>query len=289
MRTDLNLHTSIVIPVHNQAQMLKTLIKGLNDTAKYFSGQLELIIVDNQSDEPELLGFLQELSLQDASPFAQIQIIRFPYKFNFSAINNVAATHSNASFLCFLNNDIEIIHKEWLSALCEPMRHETTGCVGAMLYYPDNTIQHAGVYLDANNIAGHLYKNTIRGSSGHQDFLLSEQQVSAVTAACLLVRRSIFDEVDGFNEQLAVAFNDVDFCLKVQQAGYRNIWTPHAQLYHHESKSRGQSHQRSFLQKLKHRQEVHLMTQRWQMQLNSEPHWNTHVDLQTNASRIKVS
>jgi len=151
------------------------------------------------------------------------------------------------------------------------------------------TIQHAGVYLDPTNIAGHLYKNSPRGSTGKQNFLLSEQQVSAVTAACLLVRRSVFNEVDGYSEQFAVAFNDVDLCLKVQQAGYKNIWTPHAELYHHESKSRGQSQQRSFLQRLNHKKEVRLMKRQWHAQLVHEPHWSSHVNLANSDSRNTVS
>jgi len=282
MCADTNIHTSIVIPTHNQGRMLRTLIEGLNNTANHFPEQLELIIVDNNSNETGLLAYLKDLDSQSAAPFAQITVVRYPHRFNFSAINNIASTYSQATYLCFLNNDIEIIHNEWLTALCEPMRQSTTGCVGAILYYPDNTIQHAGVYLDAKEIAGHLYKNSPRGAPGHQDFLLSEQRVSAVTAACMLIRRTVFDEVGGFSEQLAVAFNDVDLCLKVQQAGYRNIWTPHAELYHHESKSRGQSHQRGFFRKLRHKREVRLMKQRWHEQLVNEPHWKTHVNSDTN-------
>jgi len=288
MRADTNIHTSIVIPVHNQGVMLRTLVEGLHDTAKHFHEKLELIIVDNQSNESALLGYLKKLESQTAAPFTQIKVVRYPHKFNFSAINNIAATHSKASFLCFLNNDIQIIHKDWLAALNEPMQHASTGCVGAMLYYPDDTIQHAGVYLDAKDIAGHLYKNCPRGSAGYQDFLLSEQQVSAVTAACMLIRRSVFNEVNGYNEQLAIAFNDVDLCLKVQQAGYRNIWTPHAELYHYESKSRGKSHQRGFLEKLRQKKEVRLMKQRWQEQLANEPHWSTHVYVDAKASARNI-
>lgn len=288
MCADTNIHTSIVIPTHNQASMLERLVEGLKDTAVAFGKPLELIIVDNNSNEAELLDYLKLLASQDSTPFAQINILRYPHRFNFSAINNLAAEHSHATSLCFLNNDIEIIHPAWLTALCQPLHQANTGCVGAMLYYPDNTIQHAGVYLDSKNVAGHLYKNCPKGISGNQDFLLSEQSVSAVTAACLAVRRSVFDAVAGFNEQLAVAFNDVDFCLKVQRAGYKNIWTPHAELYHHESKSRGQSHQRSFLQKLKHKNEVRLMRHNWQAQLANEPHWASHVDVNANAQLKKV-
>jgi len=228
---------------------------------------MELLIVDNNSHEPALSRFLEKLASGSPAPFAAITVLQYPHKFNFSAINNLAARHSQGEFLCFMNNDVEIIHEDWLAAMHEPMHRNTTGCVGAMLYYPDDTIQHAGVFLDSNNIAGHLYKNSPRGASGDNDFLLSEQTVNAVTAACLLVRKKVFDEVDGFSESLAVAFNDVDFCLKVQQAGYENIWTPHAELYHHESKSRGLSHERSFLQKLNHKKEVRYMKRTWRAQL----------------------
>ena len=277
MCADTDIHTSIIIPTHNQGEMLKTLVNGLKDTARHFAENLELIIIDNQSNEANVLGYLDGLESQAAAPFHQIKIIRYPHKFNFSAINNVAAMHSQASYLCFLNNDIEIIHNDWFCALCKPMQQATTGCVGAMLYYPNNTIQHAGVYLDAKNIAEHLYKNYPRGTTGDQDFLLSDQHVSAVTAACLLIRRSVFDQVGGYNEQYAVAFNDVDLCLKVQEAGYSNIWTPHAELYHHESISRRLSHERSFLTRLKHKIAVQRMKNRWHDQLANEPHWATHV------------
>lgn len=279
MCADTNIHTSIVIPTFNQANMLKRLVEGLKDTAIAFGAPLELIIVDNNSNEAELLNYLQLIASQDSTPFARINILRYPHRFNFSAINNLAAKHSQATSLCFLNNDIEIIHPAWLTALCKPLQQADTGCVGAMLYYPDNTIQHAGVYLDRKNVAGHLYKHCPRGITGCDNFLLSEQSVSAVTAACLAVRRSVFDAVAGFDEQLAVAFNDVDFCLKVQKAGYKNIWTPHAELYHHESKSRGQSHQRNIIQKLNHKYEVRLMKFKWQQRLANEPHWASHVDV----------
>jgi len=272
-----NFHTSIIIPTRNHGQMLTRLINGLIKTAESFNQPLELIVVDNNSDERDTLDYLASMQLEPPTCFANIQVLHYPDKFNFSAINNLAASKSRAQFLCFLNNDIEVIDSSWLQALHQPMTYDKTGCVGAMLYYPDNTIQHAGVYLDKDNIAGHLYKNLPRGASGNKDFLISEQSVSAVTAACLLVSRSIFNEVSGFNESLKVAFNDVDFCLRIQQAGYKNVWTPHSQLYHHESKSRGLNHQRTWLQKINHKKEVNLMKYLWGEQLANEPHYAAHV------------
>lgn len=272
-----DIHTSIIIPTRNHASMLKRLLDGLNDTARDFHSELELIIVDNQSDETDALELLSTLSKQAPEPFSNIQVLSYPKKFNYSAINNLAASKSNAQFLCFLNNDIEISNTDWLDALARPMQKPDTGCVGAMLYYPDNTIQHAGVYLDSKNIAGHLYKNMTKGSAGQHNYLLSDQTVSAVTAACLLLRRSIFEQVQGFNESFAVAFNDVDLCLRVGSAGYTNVWTPHAQLIHHESKSRGLKHQRTWLQKRRHKKDVKLMQSLWQTQLTQEPHYKLHV------------
>jgi len=267
------IHTSIIIPTRNHATMLTRLVDGLRDTAAEFNEKIELIIVDNNSDQPELLSFLKNLTNNQArDSFASIQVLSYHKKFNYSAINNLAATKSTGKNLCFLNNDIEIIKPTWLTALSTPLTRDNTGCVGAMLYYPDDTIQHAGVYLDAKNIAGHLYKNEKRGSNGSDNYLLDEQVVSAVTAACMLISKKLFNEVNGFNESLSVAFNDVDLCLKVRQAGYDNIWTPAAELYHHESKSRRLSHQRSTVQKLNHKKEVFLMKRLWQRELNADKH-----------------
>jgi len=270
------IHTSIIVPTRNECAMLQQLVEGLIVTACVFTQPLELIVVDNKSDEPDSLEYLESLETIQASPFASIQVLRYQHKFNFSAINNFAAKHSSGEFLCLLNNDVEIINSSWLTELGKPMARSNTGCVGAMLYYPDDTVQHAGVYLDPVSIAGHLYKHLPRGEKDKNNFVGSEQIVSAVTAACLLIRKSVYDDVGGLNESLSVAFNDVDLCLKVQQAGYQNIWTPHAQLYHHESKSRGKSQQRSFIKKLNHKKEVYLMKRRWRTMLHQEPHRDGH-------------
>lgn len=276
MPAPVNVHTSIIIPTRNECAMLQQLVEGLIVTACVFSYPLELIVVDNNSDEPDSLEYLQSLENIQASPFASVKVLRYRRKFNFSAINNVAAKHSAGEFLCLLNNDVEIINSSWLTELGKPMSQSNTGCVGAMLYYPDDTIQHAGVYLDPRKVAGHLHKHLPRGESDENNFIASEQVVSAVTAACMLIRKSVYDEVGGFNESLSVAFNDVDLCLKVQKAGYQNIWTPHAQLYHHESKSRGRSDQRNMLAKLNHKKEVFFMKRRWRTMLSQEPHSNGH-------------
>lgn len=271
------IHTSIIIPTRNQTAMLIRLIDGLKATAEAFTDHLEVVIVNNQSDEPELSEFLAALERDaDTSGFARVTVLPFDKKFNYSAINNLAVSHSCGKYLCFLNNDIEVIDRNWLAALHEPLSESDTGCVGAMLYYPDDTVQHAGVYLDAKDIAGHLYKYQSRQAKDQSSYLKTNQQVSAVTAACMLMPRRVFDAVGGFDEALSVAFNDVDLCLRVKNAGYNIIWTPSAELYHHESKSRGQSSQRSWWQKVNHKKEVLFMKKRWGNELSADPH---HPDL----------
>jgi len=263
MRADKNIHTSIIIPTRNHAALLQRVVAGLRDTSTQFTHALELLVVDNSSDEPDALRFLESLSAQTDSPFANIQILRYPHKFNYSAMNNMAVKNCGGEYLCFLNNDVEVIDSSWLDAMHNTLAQDGSGCVGALLYYPDDTIQHAGVYLDPTAIAGHLYKHFARGAKGKNDFLLNEQEVSGVTAAC------------------AVAFNGVDLCLKVRRAGYKNRWTPHAELYHHESKSRGQSHERHLWQKIKHKFACRTMQRRGREQLSSDPHRHNHPCDQT--------
>lgn len=271
--TALRTHTSIIVPTFNEHDMLTRLIAGLCNTVADFEHPVELIVVDNNSKEKAAVDYLKQLpSLLENARFSNVQVLSYPHPFNYSTINNLAARNAAGDFLCFLNNDIEVFDTNWLKALHKPMQNLKTGCVGAMLYYPDYTIQHAGVFLDADKVAGHLYKDQPRGAKGVNNFLCNDQVVSAVTAACMLVRQSVFKEVGGFEEDLVVAYNDVDLCLKVQSAGYTNIWTPHAELIHHESKTRGQKHQRSWLQRKRLKSEVRYMQNKWAMTLAQDHH-----------------
>src|SRR6185295_11549086 len=149
-----------------------------------------------------------------------------------------AARQARGDFLVFLNNDIEVISPDWLTELVSHAQRREVGAVGAKLWYPDDTIQHAGLVLVAG-LAGHAHLRRKRGDHGYFSRASLIQDLSAVTAACLCVRREVFEQAGGFDETLAVAFNDVDLCLRIQAAGYRNLYTPHAELYHHESASRG--------------------------------------------------
>ncbi|WP_404840878.1 glycosyltransferase [Alkalilimnicola ehrlichii] len=175
----------------------------------------------------------------------RIHILRYDHPFNYSAINNVGAEAAKGNIICLMNNDIEVIGSDWLTEMVAHTCRPEIGCVGAKLLYPNDTIQHAGVITGLWGVAGHAHKHFGRHDSGYYYRAACTQNYSAVTAACLLVRKEVYRQVGGLNEAaLPIAFNDVDFCLKVRQAGYRNLWTPHAELYHHESVSRGRTTRR---------------------------------------------
>ncbi len=224
---------SLIIPTYNGHVITKQAIDSILEKSTYRN--FEVILVDNNSNDPESLAYFDEIAQHE-----QVTLLRYPYPFNYSAINNFAAQHAKGEVLGLINNDIEVITPEWLEEMASHALRPDIGCVGAMLYYPNNTIQHAGVIIGLGGVAGHSHKHFPKEHPGYFHRLQNVQNLSAVTAACLLIRKSVFEEVNGLNEKdLTIAFNDVDFCLKVQSAGYRNLWTPHAELYHHESISRG--------------------------------------------------
>ncbi|OLF71920.1 hypothetical protein AWH61_17430 [Alteromonas sp. W12] len=224
---------SLIIPTYNGHEITKQAIDSILEKTTY--PNYEILLVDNNSDDPLSLEYFEELQSHE-----KVTVLRFPYPFNYSAINNFAATHANGELIGLINNDVEVISPDWLTEMVSNAIRADIGCVGAMLYFHNDTIQHAGVIIGIGGVAGHSHKHFKRGDYGYFSRLKVVQNLSAVTAACLLVRKTVFNEVNGLNEkELTVAFNDVDFCLKVQSAGYRNLWTPYAELYHYESISRG--------------------------------------------------
>lgn len=224
---------SIVVPTRDQVALLQTCVRGVLDRTRY--PNLEIVVADNDSRNAATHAFLAEIS---ADP--RVRVVTWSYPFNYSAINNFAITKTRGSYLCFLNNDIEIIDKDWL---CELMRYAVqpkAGAIGARLLYPDRTIQHAGVTVGIGNAAGHAHRGLPENAAGHFAHALVAHRAIAVTAACLVVRRDRFEAVGGFDEvALRIAYNDVDLCLKLHQAGFENYYVPRAVLIHHESKSRG--------------------------------------------------
>lgn len=224
---------SLIIPTYNGRDITKQAIDSILEKSTYQN--FEILLVDNNSDDPEALAYFDEINQHP-----KVTLLKYPYPFNYSAINNFAASKAKGSILGLINNDVEIITPEWLTEMVSHAQREDIGCVGAMLYYDNDTIQHAGVITGLGGVAGHSHKHFPRNHPGYFNRLRMVQNLSAVTAACLLVRKDVFEQVKGLNEKdLTIAFNDVDFCLKVQKAGYRNLWTPYAELYHYESISRG--------------------------------------------------
>ncbi|MCL6697295.1 glycosyltransferase family 2 protein [Sphingomonas sp. NSE70-1] len=222
---------SAIIPTRNHFRLLRHCIEGV-ERADYPT--VEIIVIDNDSDDPETLAYLKQLE------FAGYKVLRRPGRFNFSVLNNDAVRQASGSMLCFLNNDVEMIDRNWLTPLVRQAIRPQIGAVGAMLLYPDHTIQHAGVYLGIGGGAGHAHRFLPDEDPGYFNRARLPQLVSAVTAACMTVDREKFLQVEGFDESLfPVAFNDVDLCLKLNRRGWQSFYEPRSRLIHHESKSRG--------------------------------------------------
>ena len=225
---------TLIVPTRDRVDILKKCIDSIRQKTTY--PNWEAIVVDNRSVEAQTEQYLAELIKKDA----RFRVLRYDAPFNYSAINNYAVGFANGELVALVNNDTEVISPDWLSEMISHAMRPGIGCVGAKLYYSDDRIQHAGVIVGLGGAAGHGHRYFTRTSPGYFGRLHAIQRVSAVTAACLIVKKSIFLQVGGLNEiDLKVAFNDVDFCLKVKAAGYHNLWTPYAELYHHESLSRG--------------------------------------------------
>ena len=225
---------SLIIPTRDGYDILKACLDSI--LAKTTYTNYEILIVNNQSSCPKTL----ELFSAMATVYENIRVIDYDAEFNYSAINNYAVNLATGSIIGFINNDIEVISPDWLTEMVSHALREDIGCVGAMHFYPDDSIQHAGVIVGLDGVAGHAFKFENKSSNeDYFNYLSSIRNPDAVTAATLLIRKELFQRVGGFDaEHLAVAFNDVDLCLKVNALGYRCVWTPYAELYHHESKTR---------------------------------------------------
>ncbi|MCR6625249.1 MAG: glycosyltransferase family 2 protein [Pseudoxanthomonas sp.] len=261
---------SIIVPTRDRADLLSVCVRSVMEKTDY--PDFEVVVVDNGSVDAATRALLRELR---QTP--RIRVLDYPVPFNFSAIVNHGAREATGDVLCLLNNDTEVIDPSWLTELVSRATQRDAGAVGAMLYYPDDTIQHAGVVLGLGGVAGHVYTRMGRGAPGYMARAWVAQNMSAVTAACLAVRRSVFEEVGGFDEALPVAFNDIDFCLRLLECGYRNVWTPYAELYHYESASRGSED--SPAKQERFAAEVHAMKWRWGAVLHDDPAYNPNLTL----------
>jgi GT2 family glycosyltransferase len=260
---------SIIIPTRDKVDILRTCVGSVLNKTKY--PRFEILIVDNHSTDPDTIEYLTTVTR-----LANVKVLRYEKQFNYSSINNFAVRQAAGHIVCLMNNDIEVINGGWLTELVAHAVRPTIGCVGAKLYYPDDTLQHAGVILGLGGVAGHSHKHYKRSEGGYYGRLMLVQNLSAVTAACMAVRKSVYLEAGGLDEEnLAIAFNDVDFCLRVRKLGYLNVWTPFAELYHHESASRGSDSAPGAVKRFQ--EEIFYMKRRWGKELRADAYYSINL------------
>lgn len=271
---------SIIIPNKDEKETLKTCIRSILEKSSYRN--FEIIIVENNSVKEETFAYYKELKecygKNGTSENGRIRIVRWKEEFNFSKINNYGARLAKGEYLLFLNNDMEVISEDWLEGLLSNCQRKEVGITGAKLYYPDQTIQHAGVIIGLGGIAGHAFSRQPGMEPGYFARAVCQQNLSAVTAACLMVSKEDFVFAGGFDESLSVAFNDVDFCLKIRhQCKKLVVWNPAVELIHYESKSRG-AEDTPEKQKRFH-QEIVRFAEKWEEDLKGDSYYNPNLTL----------
>lgn len=262
---------SVIIPNKDNKDTLKTCIDSVLGKSTYKN--IEIIIVENNSETAEIFEYYKELEQNE-----RIRVIKWEQDFNYSAINNFAVKYANGEYLLFLNNDIEVITPSWIEGLLGNAARSDVGAVGCKLNYPDKTIQHAGIIVGIGGIAGHAFLNMPANRTGYLHRASTQMDVSAVTAACMMMRKSVFEEVGGFEERLSVAFNDVDFCLRIGQKGYLIVYDAYVEMYHYESKTRGAEDTDEKARRFY--TEIEFMRTRWMKLLKSgDPCYNPNLTL----------
>jgi GT2 family glycosyltransferase len=253
---------SVIVPTRDRVELLRTCVTSLLERTTYRN--IELLVVDNESRDPATRAYLESLA-------APCRVLSWRQQFNWSAINNAAAREASGDYLLFLNNDVELIAPGSIEAMLEHAQRAEVGAVGAKLLYPDRTVQHAGVVIGIGGFADHAFRHLPADAPGYGSLAAVVRDCSAVTGACLMTRRGPFEEVGGFDERLRVAFNDVDFCLRLRERGLLIVWTPHALLFHHESATRGAMHPRA---------EYLHMRRRWRSVIvRGDPYYNAGLTL----------
>jgi len=264
---------TLIIPTFNSLHRLRHCLSSMLEKTDY--PNYEILIIDNGSDDPQTLAYFDSIGSD-----LRLRILRDDSPFNYSAINNRAVHATRGDLIGLVNDDIEVINREWLTEMVSMALQSGVGAVGARLWYPNNTLQHGGVILGLGKVAaGHSHKHLPKGHPGYFGRAILQQSFSAVTAACLVVRRSVYLEVGGFEEEnLKVAFGDVDFCLRLREAGYRNVWTPYAEAYHHESATRG--YEDTPEKQARFASEVQYMQERWGSLLLNDPAYSPNLTLE---------
>ncbi len=272
---------SIIIPTKNLGKILDKCLNSIFEKTIY--PNYEVILIDNGSTEKETFEIIRKW--KDTKP-NQFRCYSLDIPFNYSKLNNFAVQNSTGKYLLFLNNDTEVVTPDWINAMVEQAQRPSIGAVGALLLYPDNTIQHAGVVAGIGGVAGHSHKHFQAGAPSYFSHSSTINNFSAVTAACLMCRRDVFEEVGGFEEELPVAFNDVDFCFKVVDKGYKNIYLPHVVLYHYESKSRG--HEDTPEKLARFLNEAQYMYDKWKKIIQNDPCYNPNLTREREDYSIKI-
>ena len=263
---------SIIIPNQDHLNDLKNCLESIFNKTTY--PNFEIIIVENNSKTHEIFNYYNEIQAK----WNNIKVVYWKDYFNYSAINNFGSKFCSGKYLLLLNNDTEVISPNWIEEMLMFAQRKDVGAVGAKLYYPDNTIQHAGIAIGLLTLAGHLHRNFPREHPGYMGRLIYAQDLNAVTAACMMVPKKVWDEVGGLDESFEVAFNDVDLCMRIRKAGYLIVWTPYAELYHYESKSRGLEDTPEKRKRFKG--EVQRFHQRWAKELaEGDPYYNPNFSL----------
>lgn len=263
---------SIIIPNKDHTEDLNKCISSIEEKSSYKN--IEYIIIENNSILEKTFDYYEKLQRENK----KVKVVKWEKEFNYSAINNFGVKFAKGQYFLFLNNDTEIINESCIEEMLGYCMRDDVGIVGSRLYYPDNTIQHAGVIIGIGGVAGHCFINLPKDQLGYFARAYCAQDYSAVTAACMMVKKSVFEDVNGFDEKLKVAFNDIDFCLRVRETGKLVVYNPYAELYHYESKSRGledtEEKQRRF------RREVEFMQRRWHEVLEAgDPYYNPNLTL----------
>jgi len=247
---------SIIIPTKGNVKLLKSCIESIETRSSYKN--YEILVIDNGNNKEKAKKYLNGL---------KHKVLVYDKPFNFSRINNFAVTSTRGEYSIFLNDDTEVISQDWMECMLEHSAKSNVGAVGALLFYPNDTIQHAGVLIGIGGITSHAFEGLPRNDQGYKGLVQTVRECSAVTGACLMIKKSLFEQVGGFDENLAYSFNDVDLCLRLREKGYSIIYTPHAQLYHHGTASRPYTEDNA---------EIRYFVKRWHdLILKGDPYYDT--------------
>ena len=275
---------SIIIPTKNKADILGVCLDSIFSKSTY--SNFEVIVLDNNSDEAEFFTFIEEWKLKEPT---RLLVHRVEKPFNFSFLMNEGERLSSGEYLLLLNNDTEVLSEDWLEVMLEQAQRPNIGVVGARLLFPNNTLQHGGMIVGLGGIAAeHIYLGASVTETGYHYNLKATTNYSALTAACFMCRKAVFNEMGGFDEQLEVECNDVDFCLRVHESGYKNVYLPHVELYHYESISRGHP-MKTKESYAKHMKEINYFRSKWMAYIDNDPYYNPNLSLESNQFKLNLN